>query len=224
MKKNIIFLCMFLISQDIFAQSETLERVLRNDPAQKYLIQLPRHYTAQAAFPVLIAVHWHSGTAEQQINEWGFLAQKDSYILICPQFLEGYQRLERGEDKKLLAIIDEVNADFSVDSDNIYLVGFSGGAQFALRFAYKHPFLKAVCILSPGEFDPPPRSEQLKSVKYFIGVGEGDSRLPVVKRLYGVLDKKGFDVSFESFPLVGHSLHSNIKSAVMKFLRAIYSQ
>lgn len=223
-KKNLILICMFLITHVAFAQSETLNRVLRNDSSQKYLIQLPREYTAERAFPILIVIHWHSGTAEQQINEWRFLAQKDSYILICPQFFEGYQRLERSEDRKLIAIIDEVSSEFSVDKENVYLVGFSAGAQFALRFAYKHPFLKAVCILSLGDFDSPPGNEQLKSVKYFLGVGEKDSRLPVVKKLYNILDKSGFDVSFESYPLVGHNIHSNMKSAVMKFLRGIHSQ
>ncbi|MCX5698904.1 MAG: dienelactone hydrolase family protein [Candidatus Omnitrophica bacterium] len=223
MKKILIFICMLLITQEIFAQSETLNRVLRNDSSQKYLIQLPRQYTAERAFPILVAIHWYSGTAEQQINEWRFLAQKDSYILICPQFYEGYQRLAGSEDQKLIAIIDEVSSEFSVDRENIYLVGFSGGAQFALRFVYKHPFLKAVCILSPGEFDSPPKNEQLKSVKYFLGVGEKDSRLSIVKKLYNVLDKRGFDVSFESYPLVGHNIHSNMKSAVMKFLHDIHS-
>ncbi|MFH0856102.1 MAG: dienelactone hydrolase family protein [Candidatus Omnitrophota bacterium] len=224
MKRILLLICMLLIAQKVFAQSETLDRVLRNDPGQKYLVQLPRQYTTEHAFPVLVAIHWYSGTAEQQINEWGFLAQKDSYILICPQFSEGYQRLAGEEDQKLVAIIDAVSSEFSVDKENIYLVGFSAGAQFALRFTYKHPFLKAVCILSPGAFDPPPRNKQLKSVKYFLGVGEKDPRLSTVRKLYNVLDKGGFDVSFESYPLVGHNIHSSMKSAVRKFLHGIHSQ
>ena len=216
---SIIILLLFL--QVCFAQNTgVIQKVLKNNPTQGYVLLLPRKYTAENKAPLLIVIHWYQGTAIQQIDEWKFFAQKNGYILLSPQFGEGYQRLEGGQEQKLKDIISEVENEYSVDHDRIFLVGFSGGAQFAHRFAYRNRFLRAVCILSPGDCDSPPSEPSAKSVRYFVGVGEKDPRYPVAKKLYNLLKKKGYEVTFESFPLVGHVLHSNMKSAAMDFFNS----
>jgi poly(3-hydroxybutyrate) depolymerase len=222
MKKYIfLIITLLFLLQICFAQNTgAMQRALKNDPAQGYVLQLPRKYSAENKAPLLIVVHWYQGTAMQQIDEWRFLAQKNGYILLAPQFTEGYQRLGGGCEQKLKDIISEVENEYSVDQDKIFLLGFSGGAQFAHRFAYRNHFLKAVCILSPGDCDSPPSEPSAKSVRYFVGAGEEDPRYPVAKKLYKLLEKKGYDVTFKSFPSVGHTLHSSIKSEAIDFLNS----
>lgn len=218
-----IALCflLFLPAICLAAGPVLLEKSLADSRSQKYYLQLPSRYDGLKKYPLFIAIHWLDGTAMQQINEWKFLAQKNGYILLCPQFNAGYQRLAGGQGKKLLRIIAEVEKDYSVDKERIFLIGFSGGAQFALRFAYKNHFLKAVCVLSLGDFDPPPSGQSAKAVKYFLGVGEKDSRYRLMGELYNLLKKKGYNVVFEAFPLVGHFLHPAIKDAVMRYISKI---
>jgi predicted esterase len=205
-----------------FAQGpELIERTLKGNVSQKYILQLPGRYASENKYPLFIAVHWFNGTAQQQINEWKFLANKKSYILLAPQFSEGYQTLRDKEDDTLVEIIREVENEYAVDRERIYLVGFSGGAQFAHRFAYRQPFIKAVCVLSAGAYDPPPASGNVKTVKYLVGAGEEDERYAKAEKYASLLRKSGFDVVFEGFPLIGHNLHANIKLAVEKFLGSL---
>ena len=222
MKTKILIFLIILFPQICFAQSAgVMQKVLKADRTQGYALLLPRKYTAENKYPLFIAIHWHQGTAIQQIDEWRFLAQKNEYILVCPQFNEGYQSLQGRQEQNLKEIIAEVENEFSVDENRIFLVGFSGGAQFALRFAYRNHFLKAACILSAGTIDSPPSEPSAKSVKYFVGVGEKDERYGLAKKLYNLLKKRGYEVTFKSFPLVGHAIHSSIKSAVIDFLNSI---
>ncbi len=227
------------------------EKSLQIDSKQKYILQLPIHYNPENKYPLFIAIHWLNGTARQQINEWRFLANKNKYILLCPQFnlsrfnssllaaiplkkfgfdtpqlaagrfIEGYQQLRRNEAAKLVEIISEVEKEFSINREKNFLVGFSGGAQFTHRFVYRYPFVKAVCILATREYDPPLSSLAVKKVKYFVGVGEDDERYKKMVEFYNLLKRKDYDVTFESFPLVGHNLHSGIKDGVMNFLNSI---
>lgn len=222
MKKSILLLILFFPTFLCFAQNvEMKERNLQSDSKQMYILQLPIHYNPENKYPLFIAIHWLNGTARQQINEWRFLANKNKYILLCPQFNEGYQQLRRNEAAKLVEIISEVGKEFPINREKIFLVGFSGGAQFTHRFVYRYPFVKAVCILATREYDPPPSSLAVKKVKYFIGVGEDDDRYKKMVEFYNLLKRKDYDVTFESFPLVGHNLHSGIKDRVMKFLNSI---
>ena len=213
MKKLFILLCFSLfIPWACFAQQPK--------PNQKYLVQLPIGYNENIKYPLFVAILWYDGTAQQQVNEWKFYANKEKYILLCPQFNEGYQQFRGREDKKLIEIIEEVEKKFSIDQGNIFLVGFSGGAQFVHRFAFKHPgYLKAACIMSAGDYDVPPDSLEAKKIKYFVAVGEEDERFKATEHFYQQLKNKGYDAVFESVPMAGHTMSSNFKGRVIAFLR-----
>jgi acetyl esterase/lipase len=54
-------------------------------------------------------------------------------------------------DQLLLSMVDEVAAAINVATDRFWMAGFSGGAQFANRFAYLHASrLAGVSISAPG--------------------------------------------------------------------------
>ena len=67
---------------------------------------------------------------------------------------DGYKLLREGDlryDEILLDLVDQLRALFVFDDDRFLLGGFSGGGQFAHRFAYLHPReLRAVSIAAPS--------------------------------------------------------------------------
>ncbi len=91
------------------------------------------------------------------------LAERTCSIVVAPLFpvaitdddeFHNYIFLRHGDlryDLILLAMVDEVAARFAVPADRLWLAGFSGGGQFALRFMYLHAArLQAVSIGAPG--------------------------------------------------------------------------
>ena len=218
--KRLSFLVFFMLfAFKCFAESGVQEKFSNG---QKYLLQLPKGYNTTERYPLLIAIHWLHGNASEQINEWKFIANKNGYILVSPEFVDGYQKFAREEDQKLCAVLEDVKRDFSVAESKIFITGFSGGAQFAHRFVFKYPLVcRAACIMAAGDYDAPPNSKEAKAVKYFVGVGTDDKRLAATTAFYKKLKAKGYDVTFKTFPRVGHTLHSSIKQAVSDFLKNV---
>lgn len=73
-----------------------------------------------------------------------------------PTDLDSYKRLASkslNSNLRLLSILDEVGARWpNINTEKIFLMGFSGGGQFAQRFLYIHPDrLSAVSIGAPGK-------------------------------------------------------------------------
>ena len=74
--------------------------------------------------------------------------------LIDPQDVENYKLLRFREirfDKILLGMLDEICQRYAVTIERFMLGGFSGGAQFAHRFAYFYAErLTALSLAAPG--------------------------------------------------------------------------
>ena len=96
--------------------------------------------------PVLVCVHGISRNAEEQARTFHGSARRAGWVVVAPLFDEGafpdYQRLgRRGRraDLALLAVLAEVEARRGHPAGRVALFGFSGGAQFAHRFALAWP-------------------------------------------------------------------------------------
>lgn len=89
-----VVLLLFFFSPAGFAQApQVVQKSLPDSSVAPYIIQLPSKYSVEKKYPLFIAVHWYTGTAQQQLDEWKFLVNKSGYILLCPQFSDGYQGL-----------------------------------------------------------------------------------------------------------------------------------
>lgn len=116
------------------------------DSAQFYYLYLPRKTRAQA--PLFVSVHGISRNARQHARLFAPLAERYGVVLVAPYFervrFGDYQRLGRtgrGEraDQMLDRILTEVGREVAVPTARIHLFGYSGGGQFAHRYAFAHP-------------------------------------------------------------------------------------
>jgi predicted peptidase len=213
---------LLLTSRPASAEVEgTLARNLKSDPKQKYYLYLPKNFDPAHQYPLFIAIPWYKGTAQEQIENWHNFTNRDQYILLSPQFKDGYQELRHKEDRTLVRIMDEVAEEFNFDLNSVYLEGCSGGGQFAHRFVFKYPeLIKAASIIAAGSYSSPPNNPAATRVKFFVGVGEKDSeRLTITQQFYQELLDKGYDVQFKIFPGIGHSCGIDTQAAVMDYLK-----
>jgi pimeloyl-ACP methyl ester carboxylesterase len=128
---------------------------LRSDPTQDYLVYVP--VAAAPGAPVLVAVHGISRNAHQQAVVFSTLCDVRGAVLLVPIFTpeqhRDYQRLGRKGrgvrvDLLLHRYLAEVASLSGADVTQIRLFGFSGGAQFAHRYAMAHPHRVARAVVA----------------------------------------------------------------------------
>jgi poly(3-hydroxybutyrate) depolymerase len=143
--------------------SPTLLR-LRDDAWQRYWLYRPARAPARCA-RVLVSVHGISRNAAAHARALAGVADALGCVLIAPHFSRSrfpdYQRLGRPgrlgaggrADLMLMRIVDEVRARLGLALQPFGLLGHSGGAQFAQRFALVHArHLAGYALSAPGSY------------------------------------------------------------------------
>ncbi len=115
-----------------------------------------------AALPPLVAVHGIKRGAREQALLLGRRAASQGRMVIAPLFEETrwprYQQLvRRGRaDRALIALMDDLRVAGFWSGGAFELAGYSGGAQFAHRFAMLHPhLLSRLSVASSGWYTFP---------------------------------------------------------------------
>lgn len=122
------------------------------------VFQLPR-------LPLVVYIHGTGREAQTCRDSLTGFADEHHVAVLAPLFpaaidgqrdLDSYKLLRSktlSSDLVLLDILEEVKAIWpGIATEKIFLLGFSGGAQFALRFTYIHPErLQVVSIGAPGQ-------------------------------------------------------------------------
>jgi len=118
----------------------------KSAPRLTYHLLLPRERHPEGR--VLVSVHGVSRNAEEHIELLRPLADRYGVLLVAPLFaadrFRDFQRLgRRGRgpraDLALIRVLNELTMAIGCDTSRIDMFGFSGGAQFAHRFALAHP-------------------------------------------------------------------------------------
>jgi poly(3-hydroxybutyrate) depolymerase len=145
------------------ARKRLLRRVLKADPGQEYLVYVPSSGGEDA--PIFVSVHGISRNVDEHARFLSAYCEIYGAVLVAPLFDEeqhpDYQRLGRvGRGKRadtaLNLIVAEVANATGANGEGIYLFGFSGGAQFAHRYAMAYPHrVRAAVFASAGWYTPP---------------------------------------------------------------------
>ena len=115
----------------------------------------------------LVTVHGISRNAWEHAQIFGRLAERSGRLVVAPFFSETqcprYQRIVADDcraDLALMATLEEVAAQSGVKTERVDLFGFSGGAQFAHRFAMLHPGrIRRLALASAGWYSFPTMDE-----------------------------------------------------------------
>ncbi|MFF6906189.1 poly(aspartic acid) hydrolase [Streptomyces sp. NPDC012389] len=136
---------------------------LSRDPRFSYCLYVPREYRpAGPAYPLVVAVHGTRRRAETLRDAFARFAEDHGCVVLAPLFpagitgpndLDSYKLLSPviRADTLLLHMVEEAAARWHLETDRFHLHGFSGGGQFAHRFAYLHPGrLASLSVGAPG--------------------------------------------------------------------------
>lgn len=151
--------------KDTYYRGATPIFASRFDARFSYTLYVPHRLDRvdRARTRILVAVH---GTGRMQALYRDLFAEFAEYhncIVLAPLFpasvlgdgnLSGYKYMIEGDiryDRVMLAMIDEVAADYGVSSERVLMFGFSGGAHYTHRFTILHPRrILAASVGAPG--------------------------------------------------------------------------
>lgn len=138
---------------------------LQSDPRFSYCTYMPSSHVpgSDHEYPLVVLVHGSLRNAYELRDQFVDFGERHQCALLAPLFpcgifgpddFNNYKHLAYDGlryDLILLDMIAEISSIFPLQADRVLMHGFSGGAQFALRFLYLHPDrLRGVSIAAPG--------------------------------------------------------------------------
>lgn len=113
---------------------------------RSFLFTVPESYDGSTPMPVVVNLHGAGSTADAQANGSGMalLAAERGYFVLHPQ-ADGDQRWDVASESRdvrfILGLLEQMAANFPLDSSRVFIAGLSNGAGLANRLACDHPGL-----------------------------------------------------------------------------------
>lgn len=189
MKKLLFISASYLITANLFAGDKVDEQFTFSGYDRKYSLYIPSSYTGSEAIPLIMMIHGNGQTATEMYWNSGFneVADTANFIVVYPQGKTGNSGttwdiwgLTDWNDKAfLMSIIDSVKKSYTIDTNRMYVTGFSQGSFMtgALVCSYYYHFAAIGSAAGPytistctgGSWFPKP---------YIYFHGTNDSKVP----------------------------------------------
>jgi poly(3-hydroxybutyrate) depolymerase len=156
-----------------------------------YWIYVPSNYSPDRAWPLVITLHGTHGwdSASAQIREWKALAQEKGFIVVAPHLrsVQGILPVSRKlwfadmakDDTAILAVQDEVCAQYRIDRKSVLLTGFSAGGYPLFYTGLGHPerfcmLVAMSCNSDDGLFDSIKLTPEARKMPVAVFWGKDD--------------------------------------------------
>ena len=171
----------------------------RYDPRLSYNVYVPKNWHLPPGekpdrYKLVVLIHGNERGSELYRNSFRRFAEATDSVVLAPLFpagiiefdkLENYHLLRYKDiefDTALINMISELNLRFPIETDKLFLHGFSAGGQFVHRFFYLYPeMIQGLSIGSTGWITLLDHS--LPWPKGLSGFEEVFGRLPDIQKL-----------------------------------------
>lgn len=174
-----------------FHTGEIINKVIcKNDSKQSYALYLPSNYSVEKKYPVIYAFDPHAGGG-LPVNLYKNLAEKYSYIIIGSNNSKNGTSWEESQSiaEKLFA---DAGNRLSINTDRIYLLGFSGGARVANTLAITNGSIAGVICC--GAAAPLANSNHSRNNYSFLGIVGNEDFNYVEMKKYDMVDIAGYNI------------------------------
>ncbi|MCQ4085546.1 GNAT family N-acetyltransferase [Saccharibacillus sp. JS10] len=184
----------------------------------KYLLYLPLSYNENDTKKLPLIVYLHgaggSGADLDSIRKEGLPAYIEQqhdfpFIVVAPQCPLG--SFWNTREDEVVTILDELEQQFRIDTDRVYVTGFSMGAYGVWHLALHHPHRFAAIAPVSGGGDPR-HAQELKHIPAWIFHGTDDQviRSSESEKIAEALREEGAEVELTLHPGVGHDCWKHV--------------
>lgn len=177
----------------------------------EYFAYIPSSYVTDRPWPVVLALHGVGSSGYGQVMTWlKSSAHNDEFIFIAPTYGSGLWWDEEAE-RFVLSVLDKVKQDYHIDTNRIYLTGFSSGGHGVWYFALRYPSLFAAINPIAAECPLPSLLVNLEHVPVYIIHGTRDAVIPVeaARDASSRLEKLNYKVVYKELPDLKHQFPVN---------------
>ena len=188
-------------------QLKKLTLQLEDGTKARYSVQIPKAYSSEQQYPLVLALHYGG-----EVAPWygaGFIqvlvgpGLKDlNAFIVAPDSIDGGWASEQNQ-AAIIAILDQVAADFPIDSERTLVTGFSMGGSGTWETAGLHQERFRAAIPIAGR--PPKGSFEWKIPLYVIN-SIADTVVPIepTKQYVEEIKAAGADVTFVPVENLSH--------------------
>lgn len=194
-------------------------------PPVKYAIQLPPEYDPYRKYPAILAMHAAGSSPEHEITWWAGpwtktgwragQAGRQGYIVVAPAWTEEHQTEYQYSARThaiVLNTLRDASRRFSLDTDKVFLAGYSIGGDAAWDIGLAHPDLWAgvIPISAVSERYCALYWPNAQRLPFYVVLGELDSgKLVANARDLDRYMIRGYDVTVAEFLGRGHEHFSD---------------
>jgi len=199
-----------------------------NEPGSRggFSLYVPEYYTADRAWPLVMALHGGSGNGRGFLWSWLRDARSHGAILVAPTATAGTWAL-MGEDTdtpNLARILDSVRNRWNIDPTRLLLTGMSDGGTFCYVSGLENtsPFTHLAPV--SATFHPLMAeiadAERLRGLPVYLVHGRLDWMFPVqvARQTHQVLSAAGADVTYRELDDLSHCYPREINAAILSWL------
>ena len=188
-----------------------------------YRLYVPPNYDAKQKYPLVIWLHGSDAIGTDNLKQiagyndagtrvWVVHWKDFPAVVVAPQSYERYWSVQPSprpaEEPLVIGIIAELEREFDIDSDRIYLTGQSMGGFGAWAFLEQRPDFYAAAIILCGPVGPGMISDAhtIAHIPVWVFQGAKDEVVSVadVQAMLESLRKAGGHPRYTEYPNLGH--------------------
>ncbi len=179
-----------------------------------YSVFVPHHYDARQPYPLIVFLHGTGetgadGVTPTMVGLGPAVRQREHtfpFICVFPQSQRGSWEAGYSDANRAIAIIDQVQANFNIDSACLHLtgIGMGGYGTWSLAFRYPERWASIVPIAGGGR---PSLAGTIKDIPCWCFHGENDEVISVEesRAMIRALREAGGHPRYTEYPGVGHN-------------------